>query len=111
MSFTYRTITHAFLDADSSASVGEVTFDLTGPMTNGGTTIEPGEVTAPLVAGALSVSLAANDDTGTVPTGQQWVTTLRFQGEDPISYLITVPSVGSGAIDLGSLLPGQPQVG
>lgn len=111
MSFTVRTLTHGFTNADGTACSGKVTFDLTDVMTNGAATIVPSEVDAPLdSSGAISVSLAANDDTGTSPTGVQWRATFRILGAEDETYLITVPSAGSGAIDLGSLLPGESQV-
>lgn len=80
-------------------------------MTNDGTTIVPSEVVAPLdSSGAMSVNLAANDDTDTIPADVQWEVTLRILGSDPISAFITIPSAGSGNVDLGGLMPGAPQV-
>lgn len=111
MSFTVRTITHTYLNADSTPASGKVTFDLSGTMSNGGTTIVPSEVVASLdVTGAISVSLAANDDTATLPTGVQWLATVRILGSTPVETAITVPSAGSGPVDLVSLYPTTPQV-
>ncbi|HEX5347847.1 MAG TPA: hypothetical protein VFW64_12235 [Pseudonocardiaceae bacterium] len=111
MSFTVRTVTQTFANADGTPASGKVTFDLSGRMTNGGTTILPNEVTAPLDgSGAMTVTLAANDDTGTLPAGVQWRVTVRILGAEEESYFVTVPSAGSGSIDLGSLLPSAQQV-
>lgn len=111
MAFTTRTITHAFKNADGTAASGKVTFDLSSRITNSGTTIVPVEVTATLDAtGAMSAALVANDDAATTPAGSQWRVTLRILGAEPETYFITVPSAGSGSVDLGTLLPATPQV-
>ena len=111
MSFTVRTVTHTYLNADSTPASGKVTFDLAGAMTNGGTTILPSEVVAPLDStGSFSVSLAGNDDTATVPTGVQWQATVRVLGSEPSTSSITIPSAGTGNVDLGTLLPSAHQV-
>lgn len=111
MSFTSRTIVHTFSQADGTTASGEVSFNLPLPMTNDGTTIIPSKVAASLNgSGAISVLLAANDDPDTLPTGVQWQVTLRIAGADPLEYSITVPSAGSGNVDLGSLLPSAAEV-
>lgn len=109
---TTRTITHSFLNADGTTASGRVTFNLSSRITNGTTTVVPVEVAAQLDAsGAISVALVANDDAGTAPAGSTWRCTLRILGiSEEESYAITVPSAGSGAIDLGTLLPGIEQV-
>ena len=111
MAFTQRTVTHNFQNADGSPASGTVTFALTRRMTNGATTIVPAaEVTGTLNGtGQLSVSLAANNDTGTVPTDAGWNVTLRIAGARQEEFLITVPT-GTGPVDLGSLLPSTGQV-
>lgn len=112
MSFTVRTVVATFNDADGSPSQGEVTFDLTDEMMNDGTIAVPGQEIAAALddTGSISVSLTANDDTDTVPTGVQWRVTLRISNADPMTYSVTVPSAGSGSVMLESLLPGAPQV-
>lgn len=111
MAFTVRTITHTFTNADTTAASGTVTFDLTKRMTNGSTTIVPATVTGTLNdSGALSVSLTANDDAATAPIGAQWRVTFRILGSDQEQFYVTVPSAGSGNVDLGSLLPSAEQV-
>lgn len=106
MSFTQRTITHTFTMPDGTAGSGSVTFQLSKRMSQPGQTILPGEVTGTLASGALSVSLAANNDPTTVPADAEWLVTFRMQGEGPLGpYAITVPASGSGDIDLYTLLP------
>ena len=110
MAFTSATITHKFQNADGTPGSGRVTFDLTRRMTNGGTTVLPSEVTAALDAsGSISVTLVANDDTGTVPVDAKWRVTLRILGADEEEFFITVPG-GGGTVDLGTLLPSAEQV-
>lgn len=110
MAFTTRTITHTFQNADTTPASGSVTFNLTKRMTNAGTTVLPSEVTGSLNgSGALSVVLTANNDAGTVPADAQWRVTFRILGCAEEVFNVTVPS-GSGTIDLGTLLPGTPQV-
>ena len=113
MAFTSRTITHTFLNADGTAASGTVAFTLSGRMTNGSTSYMPAsKVTATIDgSGDISVSLPANDDTDTAPTGIMWQVTIDVAGAARTEqYFITVPSSGSGDVDLGSLLPSTSQV-
>lgn len=112
MSFTLRTIVHTFTNADSTAASGSVTFMLPQRMTNDGQTVLPGSVPFTLDGeGALNATnIAANDDTDTTPTEVQWQVTLSILGSDDETYAITVPSAGSGSINLGTLLPSAQQV-
>ena len=112
MAFSTRTITHTFTGADGSAAAGSITFALTKRITNGTTTILPAEITATLDAnGNLSQVLTANTDTGTMPQDSEWRVDWRISSTSgaPVteSFWIVVPA-GSGAVDLGSLLPQQP---
>jgi hypothetical protein len=111
VAFTTRTIVHAFQNADGTPASGPVIFTLSQRMTNDGTTIAPGIVTASLDAsGNLSQAITCNNDADTVPTGAQWRVDIRLYGDQEQSYFITVPT-GIGNIDLGSLLPAAQQVG
>lgn len=111
MSFSQTTITHTFTNADGTPASGIVEFVLSKRITNGSTTIIPASVSAPLDAtGHLSQTLTANDDPGTVPIDSQWRMDLRLQGADVETFWITVPA-GTGTVDLGSLLPQQPDGG
>lgn len=110
MAFTTATITHLFTNADGTAASGAVTFNLAARMTNNGTTVIPGEVTAQLNGtGAISTTLTANNDPGTTPANVQWRATLRILGVPVEEFYITVPT-GGGTIDLGTLLPAAEQV-
>ena len=112
MAVTSRTITHKFTNADGTPGSGSVTFRLTKRITNGAQTYGPGTITATLDnSGNLSQSLLANDDTGTFPVDSQWLATFRVLGWDVEEFAITVPSAGSGAVDLGTLLPTVTPVG
>lgn len=111
MGFTMRTVTHTFTNADGTPASGSVTFSLTKRMTNGSTTYVPATITAnPDSGGNISVSLIANNDSGTFPADSQWMVTFRILGSDLEEFPITVPS-GSGTIDLGTLLPTSTVVG
>ena len=111
MSFTTRELTHTFQNADGTAASGSLTFTLTQRMTNSGTTLIPADLTANLDAsGNLAQTLTCNNDAATVPTGAQWRVDFRILGAQNESFFISVPS-GGGSLDLGSLLPGNQQVG
>lgn len=110
MAFTQRTVTHQFTNADGTPASGSVTCVLTKRMTNSGQTVAPGEVTTSLSgSGAMSVSLFANNDTGTTPGDAEWAVTIRINGVKNEEYFVTVPT-GSGSLDLGTLLPEAAQV-
>jgi hypothetical protein len=40
----------------------------------------------------------------------QWQATVRVLGSEPSTSSITIPSAGTGNVDLGTLLPSAPQV-
>lgn len=109
MAFTTRTITHTFVNADGTPASGSVEFTLTKRMTNGGVTIVPAKITAPLdTEGKISQSLTVNTDVDTIPQDASWRVDWRIMGSPmPESYFITV-APGEGSVDLGSLLPQQP---
>lgn len=111
MSFTAANLTHVFLNGDATPAAGSVTAILSGRMTNSGATIMPSEVTATLDgSGALSITLTSTMDAATIQTNVQWVLTIRLTGLPAETFTINVPA-GGGTIDLGTLLPGTPQVG
>lgn len=108
MAFTTRTVTHQFNNADGTAASGTIVFTLTGRMTNGSISMMPSsKVTATLNgSGQLSVSLEANDDAATTPTGVLWQVTIEVAGSARTEqYFVNVPSAGSGNVDLMSLVP------
>jgi hypothetical protein len=101
-------LTHTVQNADATPGSGSITFTLTKRITNGSITVLPSEITANLnVKGELAQELIANTDNETVPTDSQWRVDFRLLGDAQETFYITVPA-GSGAIDLGSLLPQQP---
>ncbi len=107
-----RNVVHQFLNSDGSFAEGVVTFQLSESITNGPVTIVPSDLpTATLDGtGSFTISLAANDDPDTFPSGSSWIVTTQLVGARSESYSITIPSAGSGDVDLGDLLPGEPQV-
>jgi exo-beta-1,3-glucanase (GH17 family) len=111
MAFTKTKLTHRVSNADLTAASGSIEFTLTKRMTNGAETIVPASVTANLNAsGELSQELTANNDAGTVPEDSQWRVDFRILGAEQETFYIVVPT-GGGTVDLGSLLPQQPQGG
>jgi hypothetical protein len=105
------TITHLFNNADRTPGSGQVEFSLTKRVTNGSISLVPSTITASLNAsGELSQKLTANNDAGTVPGDSQWRVDFRILGASAETFYIVVPT-GGGTVDLGSLLPKQPQGG
>jgi len=111
MAFTQATITHTFLNADGTPASGEITFTLTKRMTNGTQTIIPSTVTAAVSAtGTLSQLLWSTQDPGTWPQDAEYRVDFRLLGAEQEQFYVGVPS-GGGTVDLGSLLPQEPQGG
>lgn len=111
MSFTITTVTHTFVNADQTPASGALVFSLSKRITNGPTTVVPASVTANLDAsGNLSQALTSNADAGTIPQDSEWRVDFRILGSPVETFFITVPS-GAGTVDLGSLLPQQPNGG
>lgn len=70
MSFSNTTVTHTFLNADGTPSSGAATFTLSDLMTNGTSSITPGEITANLNgSGVLTQALTSNLDLATWQVG------------------------------------------
>lgn len=106
MGFSASTLTHTYLNADSSPGSGEVVFTLLQPMSNGGVTIVPTHVTSTLSqAGVLSQTLTSNIDAGTIPADTLWRVDEKIQGAPGRTFEIQVPSGGLTNVDLGSLMP------
>jgi hypothetical protein len=109
--FSSVTVTHTFSNADLTPASGSIEMSLTKRMTCGSTTIVPASITANLNSeGKLSQALTANNDAGTVPEDSQWRVDFRILGAEQETFYIVVPT-GGGTVDLGSLLPQQPQGG
>ena len=107
MSFTPITVTAtSWENGDGTAASGTVTFRLSEPIVNAGVTRSATEVIATVTAGALSVVLAANDDTTTLPLGTFYAVTEAITGAPVRDYEIRVPSAAvGGTCTLESLAP------
>jgi hypothetical protein len=109
MAFTTVNVTGTYVNEDQTPAAGTIQFQLTEPISNGGTTIWPVPVTVTLNAsGGFSVPLAANTDAGTEPTGSQYVVIERVSSTSNREYMIVVPSGLGSTVTLASLMPGQP---
>lgn len=102
MAFTQVTVTGNYQLPDGSAASGAVVFTPTAPMRNATATSET-SVSAPvhaqIVAGALSVVLAATTDPGTTPVGVTYEVVEYVGTAVPRRYWLAVPH-GGGTIDL-----------
>lgn len=106
MAFTQVTITGTYNTQAGATASGSVTFTLTKPMENGDI-INPQPVTVTLdSSGHFSTTLAANDDTGTVPSDTQYGVTELISGAEPRDYFITV-SHSVNPVDISTLMPGE----
>lgn len=110
MSFTVVTVTASYQNEDGTPAAGTVQFQLTEPISNGGTISYHTPLTVTLNAsGQLSVPLVANDDTDTTPQGSQYVVIERVTSASNREYTVSVPHAApGGTVDLAALQPGQP---
>lgn len=107
MAFSSRTVTHTFTNIDGTPGSGTVVFTLLKQMTNSGTTMVPGSVSASIQSnGSLSQALVPNDDQSTYPEDAEYRIDIRLQaqGATEVSFVAQIPA-GSGNLDLGSLFP------
>jgi hypothetical protein len=101
VAFTYITVTGTYKNPDASNATGAVSFTPTGTMRNANVTVAD-PVVGQLTSGALSVSLAATDDSGTTPTGVTYLVTEYITGlATPRTYYLAVPNAG-GSINLAT---------
>ena len=110
MAFTLIKVHHLFKNPTGSPSSGVIAFRLSARMTNGGVTYaEQVPVHSTLsVTGKLTVTLPANDDTGTTPKGSTYLATFMLNGYSGDEVAITIPHTATtGTVDLGTLLPQQ----
>lgn len=106
MAFTYVTITADYDTADGLDPSGTVTFTATAAMVNGGVV----NIAAPVsrkvdVDGVLAISLAANTDPGTTPTGSKYTVTEQLNSIER-TYTIQVPHNLGSSLALSSLIVG-----
>lgn len=105
MAFTQVAVAGTYVLADGTPAEGAVRFTPTDPMRNDGIVIAA-PVTADLDGdGALSTTLAATDDVGTLPTGVGYRVEPLLAGQPTHSYLIVVPQATVGALDLAAVVP------
>ena len=102
MAFTQIPVTANY----GTGTAGTVTFTLTMAMENSNLTMLPAPIVATVTNGALSQTLAANDDTATVPQGAKWQVTENIAGCEPIDYTITLSTTMAAGVDLSTLRPG-----
>lgn len=108
MSFSMCTVGHTFNNADGTPSSGSVEFTLSVRMSQPGTTIMPGSITATLNgSGMFSQALAANLDTATVPQDAQWRVDIRIAGASEETFYVVIPA-NTPSEDLMNLLPQNP---
>ena len=104
--FTAILVTQPYTYADGTPAAGQVDFLLTAPMRNSttGARVPAKPITAPLVAGALAVTLWANTDPTTIPVSAAYRVIERLAGQDARRYTVVVPhDAPGGAVVLGTL--------
>lgn len=106
MAFTQIVVTRTYKTPSGHPAQGVVKFIPSNPMVNGTTTISAPEQVALSKTGAISVTLAANNDPSTTPTGTTYRVTETFVGQDIRSYNVVIPyNAPSGTVDLSTLAP------
>ncbi len=109
MAFTNITVTGHYEDANGDPVEGRVIFKLTSTMRQpeGNISIAPTDIVANLdESGEFSVSLPANNDTTTVPSGVGYEVTERIRGAALNKYFISIDKNAiSGTVDLADLVP------
>ena len=110
MALTPIVVTGSYLLVTGTpVAVGQIEFTLTGDMQDAVTkkTVTPSTVVAPLVNGAFSTTLYANDDATTVPAGVAYQVVERVAGNSsPRTYLVVLPAASAGGtVDLSALAP------
>lgn len=110
VSFTSVELTGQFQTAQQEPATGELTFTLTQAMGNSDIVIAPAPLTVALnTEGKITVTLPANDDTGTSPQGVRYGVTEKIVGAQPRDYFILIShTAASGQVDLSTLMPGEP---
>lgn len=109
MAFTQILVTATYLEADNvTPASGEVTFIATGPMRDTMTniTVSPTEQVIVLDEdGYMEVSLTANNDDYTVPTGITYEVTERINGAGENKFFVSInKGAVNGTVDLADLV-------
>lgn len=113
MAFTQVTVSQDYTLADGTEPSGTVTFTPTAAMANGGVAVPAAPVVARLNSGgAISITLDANTDPATEPSGTAYKVDELINGI-PRSYTVRVPHDQGGSVTLSSLaaLVAAPPVG
>lgn len=104
MAFTLITVTCTYRTADGNAASGTVKFTPSNPMVNGVMTVASPIQMALDRLGKLSITVAANDDPATTPTGSYYTVTEALSGQTPRTYNVIIPYAASGGtVDLSTL--------
>lgn len=111
MTCTPITLTGTRTNPDGSPANGQVTFQLTQQMINGTEVVPASTIQAQILNGSLlamnglALTLLANDDAATTPSGSAYFVTEKLVGQKPLTYSINVPSAAPGqTIDLSAIV-------
>jgi hypothetical protein len=109
MAITLRTVAASYLNPSTGVGLlGSVTFSLSAAMSDAssGAIYPEVSLTAQLDAsGSMSIVLAANDDSTTLPQGTVWEVQELIAGCPVRRYSVSIPSAGTGNVELASLAP------
>lgn len=106
MAFTMITLTagSGFRLADGSTPRARIRATPVVPMTNGTTTVNQ-EVTIPLTsAGVATKTIAATNDTGTLPVGNAYRFRVEVDGKTVRSFIAALPKTPT-TVDISALTP------
>jgi hypothetical protein len=108
MAFTQVVVTRDYDLATGAAPSGTVYFTLSDWLVNGGVTVVPAALVAPLdVAGKIAISLVVNTDPGTLPTDSYYTVREDIVGQPRRTYQIVIPSsLGGFTVELEYLTVG-----
>jgi hypothetical protein len=112
VSFTATTVTFTYTGSGGAPAAGTVSFQLTYPITDGADIIVGDLQLVTLDAsGYGSITLPANDDSTTLPTGTGYIVTEKIQDTSPRTYTVILSkSLPGHTVDLSTLAPASTQV-
>jgi hypothetical protein len=101
------TVTGTFTTSQGAPAAGQVTFQLTSPITDqDGTYVAPDEVPVVLNgSGEFSQLLWATNDPTTVPTGVEYVISFDVDGAMWVQRAVLPYNAPGGTIDISDLAP------
>lgn len=104
MAFTTVTITRDYDLATGASPSGRVVFTPSDWLVNSGVVVAAPGIATPLDPdGKISVSLVANTDPATAPTGSYYTVREEILGQPRRSYRVRIPHDAGSAIDLSTL--------